>query len=126
MLWYLYIRYFFINDINLNKYLDVDECEEKIHLCGYGAECINKPGSHECVCPTEYSGDPYRGCSRSQKKCIKDSDCLINENCIQPGVCVCPVPFYTDVLDNNLCKSTHFNFFIFCLSNIFLITLNKI
>lgn len=86
-------------------FLDVDECEERIHSCGYGAECVNKPGSHECSCPVGHTGDPHHGCSRSQQKCIKDSDCSLNENCIQPGVCVCPVPYYTDVLDNNLCKS---------------------
>lgn len=83
----------------------MDECEEKLNSCGYGAECINKPGSYECICADGYIGDPIRGCSLNQKKCIKDSDCLKNENCIQPGVCVCPLPFYTDVQDNNLCKS---------------------
>lgn len=93
----------------MKLFLDVDECEEKIHSCGYGAECTNTPGSHECSCPDGYSGDANRGCSRSQKKCIKDSDCLLNENCIQPGVCVCPVPYYTDILDDNLCKSTNYN-----------------
>lgn len=92
----------------IRRFADVDECEEKIHSCGYGAECTNKQGTHECSCPDGYGGDPYRGCSRSQKKCIKDSDCSMNENCIQPGVCVCPVPYYTDVLDNNTCKSMEY------------------
>lgn len=108
MLWYLFIWLSLVNILGINfwnTFLDIDECEEKIHSCGYGSECINKPGTHECLCPDGYSGDPHHGCSRSQKKCIKDSDCLLNENCIQPGVCVCPVPYYTDVLDNNRCKS---------------------
>lgn len=75
-------------------------------VCGYGAECINLSGSHQCVCPHGYGGDPYNGlCSPAQKRCTSDNECKANEKCVQPGECVCPPPFYTDALDGNLCKS---------------------
>ncbi|XP_025836180.1 neurogenic locus notch homolog protein 2-like [Agrilus planipennis] len=83
---------------------DVNECTET-KSCGYGAECINSIGSYKCICPTGYSGDPYKGiCSPAQKQCSLDSDCSPNEKCIQPGECVCPVPFFTDPNDNS-CNS---------------------
>jgi len=80
-------------------------------VCGYGAECINLPGSHQCICPHGYGGDPYNGlCSPAQKRCTNDHECKANEKCVQPGECVCPPPFYTDPLDGNLCKSKSTNF----------------
>jgi len=80
-------------------------------VCGYGAECINLPGSHQCVCPHGYGGDPYNGlCSPAQKRCTNDHECKANEKCVQPGECVCPPPFYTDPLNGNLCKSKSMNF----------------
>lgn len=67
---------------------------------------MNLPGSHQCVCPHGYGGDPYNGlCSPAQKRCTSDNECKANEKCVQPGECVCPPPFYTDPLDGNLCKS---------------------
>lgn len=85
---------------------DINECLESRHMCSYGAECINQPGSHQCVCPLGTSGDPYHGvCSPNQVRCVADNDCLANEKCVQPGECVCPPPFFTDALDNNKCKS---------------------
>ncbi|KAG8232834.1 hypothetical protein J437_LFUL013160, partial [Ladona fulva] len=85
---------------------DVNECTEIRQVCGFGAECINRPGTHECVCPTGFSGDPYHGvCSPDQIRCINDGDCQPNEKCVQPGECVCPPPFFTDALDGNKCKS---------------------
>lgn len=41
--------------------IDVDECAENHHFCGFGAECINRPGGYDCVCPLGYDGDPYNG-----------------------------------------------------------------
>lgn len=76
-------------------------------MCGYGALCVNRPGSHECVCPRGYTGDPYNSvCSPNRVKCVNDGDCSPNEKCVQPGECVCPPPFFTDPLDGNKCKST--------------------
>lgn len=75
-------------------------------ICGYGAECINIPGSFECICPSGYSGDPYNGlCAPAQKKCVHDGDCSSNEKCVQPGECVCPPPFFLDISDGQRCKS---------------------
>lgn len=104
-------------------------------VCGYGAECINIPGAHQCVCPHGYGGDPYNGlCSPAQKRCTNDNECKANEKCVQPGECVCPPPFYTDPLDGNLCKSesTKNPFFYYNYSfhsfviNIFYVELSRI
>lgn len=86
--------------------IDVDECAESRQTCGYGAQCTNLPGGFECQCPSGHSGDPYRGlCTPEQRRCVADGDCSPNERCVQPGECVCPPPFYTDVQDGNQCKS---------------------
>lgn len=41
--------------------IDVNECAENQHSCGFGAECINRAGSYECLCPPGYDGDAYHG-----------------------------------------------------------------
>ena len=85
---------------------DINECTEGRQVCGYGAECINQPGSYQCICPHGYGGDPYNGlCSPAQKRCTNDNECGTNEKCVQPGECICPPPYYTDPYDGNLCKS---------------------
>lgn len=85
---------------------DIDECSEGYQVCGYGAECENTPGAHKCYCPKGYSGDPYHGhCAPAQRRCAADKECSTNEKCVQPGECVCPPPYWTDVNDNNKCKS---------------------
>lgn len=85
---------------------DINECMEQQQTCGYGAQCINRPGSFECHCPEGYSGDAYNGlCSPAQRKCANDKECPENERCVQPGECVCPPPYFTDMLDENKCKS---------------------
>ena len=89
-------------------FADINECEEGRQVCGYGAECVNKPGAYECVCPRGYTGDPYNSvCSPSRVKCVNDGDCSHNEKCVQPGECICPPPFFTDPLDGNKCKSKY-------------------
>lgn len=86
--------------------VDVDECSEGQHSCGFGAVCINAPGTYKCECPPGYSGDPYHGqCAAPQRRCAADRECGSNEKCVQPGECVCPPPFFLDTLDNNRCKS---------------------
>ncbi|ROT61478.1 hypothetical protein C7M84_020730 [Penaeus vannamei] len=89
---------------------DVDECVARLPNgrlpCGPGAECYNQVGGFECRCPPDSSGDAYTtGCSKAQEKCSSDSDCLVNERCVQPGKCVCPPPYFVDNQDNNRCKS---------------------
>lgn len=43
---------------------DVNECRES-DVCGKGngIECLNRPGSYECICKDGFEGDPKRGCS---------------------------------------------------------------
>lgn len=85
---------------------DIDECSKSLQACGYGAECLNTVGSYECRCPPGYGGDAYNGiCAPSQKRCLGDSECGVNEKCVQPGECICPPPFYADIQDNNKCKN---------------------
>lgn len=85
---------------------DINECMEQQQTCGYGALCVNQPGFYECNCPEGYGGDPYNGlCSPAQKKCLSDKECPENERCVQPGECVCPPPYFTDISDDNKCKS---------------------
>lgn len=85
---------------------DIDECARGYQSCGYGAECTNTIGSYECHCPHGYGGDPYKGvCAPAQKRCLSDNECGANEKCVQPGECVCPPPFYTDISDGNRCKN---------------------
>ena len=56
-------------------FVDINECEEGKQVCGYGAECVNKPGKYECICPRGYTGDPYNSvCSPSRVKCVNDGD----------------------------------------------------
>lgn len=87
--------------------IDINECEENgRQICGFGAICINTLGSHECQCPRGYSGDPYNGlCAPAQKRCSNDQECSANEKCVQPGECVCPPPYFTDLSDQSKCKS---------------------
>lgn len=98
-------------------FIDVNECTEGRQVCGYGAECLNAPGSYKCICPHGYSGDPFNGvCSPDQVRCVSDSDCSANEKCVQPGECVCPPPFFMDLLDGNKCKS-NFSLFIMVITS---------
>lgn len=91
---------------------DIDECGENQNACGYGALCMNTPGSFECSCPHGQSGDPYRGpCVPAQIKCSSDGDCSSNEKCVQPGDCICSPPYFLDPVDGNKCKSPCERFF---------------
>ncbi len=38
-------------------YADIDECEENFHNCSALMECVNTPGSFECVCTRGYELD---------------------------------------------------------------------
>lgn len=50
--------------------VDVDECVENQHFCGFGAECVNRPGSYECLCPPGYDGDAYHGMKFTNNKTV--------------------------------------------------------
>lgn len=46
---------------------DIDECHEMadtFDLCAENAECINLPGSYDCVCSAGYTGHPRESCTR--------------------------------------------------------------
>ena len=48
---------------------DINECSEMtdFDLCGVNAECINQPGSYECICAPGHTGNGRQGCSRIRK-----------------------------------------------------------
>lgn len=49
--------------------------------CAPGANCRDKPGSYECVCPVDTIGDPYvKGCTPIQG-CTTDHDCSVDREC---------------------------------------------
>ncbi len=85
---------------------DVDECNwpngtnsgapvtaSPFSLCGYGALCVNKPGSYQCVCPAGYSGDPQTECTDINECGGGAAVCGVNAKCLNlPGSfkCICP------------------------------------
>merc|ERR1712135_272326 len=40
---------------------DINECDAKTHDCDVNALCTNVPGSYECECQGEYTGDGTKG-----------------------------------------------------------------
>ena len=49
--------------------------------CAEGAICRDKPGSYECVCPIDTTGDPYvKGC-KPVVGCTTDHDCPNDREC---------------------------------------------
>lgn len=45
---------------------DINECQEmsEFDVCGANAQCVNLPGSYECLCAPGYSGVARDGCTR--------------------------------------------------------------
>ena len=85
---------------------DIDECAASARTCGFGAICENKIGSFSCACPFGTTGDPYTGvCSANLAQCSRDRDCRENEKCVEPGMCICPPPYFSDTTDGGKCKS---------------------
>ena len=74
-------------------HLDVDECEND-WACHPSTQCINGPGSFECVCPSDH--DDYvimNGtiCERDECADIDQGGCSHNcTNTIGSYVCFCP------------------------------------
>lgn len=36
---------------------DIDECVDTAHDCDVNAECVNTPGSFDCICNSGHTGD---------------------------------------------------------------------
>ena len=45
------------NDLSMYLIIEIDECSTNSHSCDVNAVCSNTPGSHNCTCKAEYSGD---------------------------------------------------------------------
>ncbi|XP_022668562.1 uncharacterized protein LOC111253451 isoform X4 [Varroa destructor] len=61
---------------------DINECDQVPFPCATGAQCYNKIGSFECVCPTGTSGEPYQaGCEPPKGECTTDHDCSDHKTC---------------------------------------------
>lgn len=96
---------------------DINECiQHGRSPCGLNAICKNLPGSYECKCPPEYSGNPYNlcelcsdihcqcqppykvvdgncvlsGCSKNNK-CGKGAECIVIKD--EVSYCACPAGF---------------------------------
>ncbi|XP_038215243.1 fibrillin-1-like [Zerene cesonia] len=96
---------------------DINECTQHGRTpCGLNAICKNLPGSYECKCPPDYSGNPYNlceyctdiscqcqppynivngncvlsGCTKD-KKCGKGAECIIISETV--SYCACPAGF---------------------------------
>lgn len=48
---------------------DIDECTEMsdFEVCGVNSECINLPGSYQCLCSPGYTGNSRQGCTKIRK-----------------------------------------------------------
>lgn len=81
---------------------DINECTEikEWTVCGAYTECVNLPGSYECICSPGYTGVPRKGCTLIEIRC-HGNDCPPNQKCIH-GQCQCLQPF---VLEGQTCKN---------------------
>ena len=72
--------------------MDVNECDEQEELCQNGGQCLNEPGSYECLC---YDGFEGLNCEEELTYCPTNI-CLNDGICMGNGLnftCVCPVGF---------------------------------
>ena len=44
---------------NCIAFIDIDECEEGLHMCASNATCTNTEGGYNCSCDTGYHGDGF-------------------------------------------------------------------
>ena len=61
--------------------------------CGTNAQCKSQNGAINCVCPSDYVGDPYSSCRPEcllNTDCPRDKSCLRNK-CIDPCAGACGV-----------------------------------
>ena len=54
--------------------------------CGTNAQCKEQNGAINCVCPSDYIGDPYSSC---RPECIINTDCPRDQSCAR-NRCVDP------------------------------------
>ena len=89
--------------------IDIDECLPHANTCHDQADCINSPGSYSCECQIGFHGN---GTICVEGDCV-DSDCQVNEQCINPrrSDCECQEGFYRDesekCVDVDECESTN-------------------
>ena len=61
--------------------------------CGTNAQCQSQNGAINCLCPSNYIGDPYSSCRPEcllNTDCPRDKSCLRNK-CIDPCAGACGV-----------------------------------
>ncbi len=56
--------------------------------CGTNAQCKEQNGAINCVCPTDYTGDPYTSC---RPECLINTDCPRDKSCSR-NRCIDPCP----------------------------------
>jgi len=67
----------------------VDECLANIDNCDVNANCINVPGSFDCVCNSGYTGDGV-ACNDFDECLAHTDNCDVNAHCLnKPGSFLC-------------------------------------
>ena len=56
--------------------------------CGLNAQCKEQNGAINCVCPSDYIGDPYSSC---RPECLINTDCPRDKSCSK-NRCIDPCP----------------------------------
>uniref|UniRef100_A0AAV2KI02 Uncharacterized protein n=1 Tax=Knipowitschia caucasica TaxID=637954 RepID=A0AAV2KI02_KNICA len=56
--------------------LDIDECAQTTGRCGSNAECVNDPGSYDCVCVTGYKATNTSLAPSGSNPCIDMDECV--------------------------------------------------
>ena len=75
---------FLLNSVEPNVVQPPRPCDP--NPCGTNAQCKEQNGAINCVCPTNYIGDPYSSC---RPECVLNTDCPRDQSCVR-NRCVDP------------------------------------
>lgn len=89
----------------LQRNLSANPCDSV--ECGNNTKCVKQNGIGICQCLPNHIGNPYQGCTiaksavKSVQKCLRHTDCLPTQTCIQ-SKCINPCPDFCP--ENADCK----------------------
>ena len=89
---------------------DVDECGNKVSPCAENAHCVNKQGTHQCICNERYTGDGEKSCTCKSfwTNAILKSKQNLYDNWQKQSISICGILCYCE--SGNTC--THCPCFI--------------